>query len=388
MTEHTGIMQKIMDEFASRTGLVGGRPPQRYLWTDAFAVCNYLTLFQKTGEKQYKKLALSLIDQVHKVLGKYRQDDSRSGWISGLEEEAGRRHPTAGGLRIGKKLGEHGSGDPYDDQLEWDRDGQYFHYLTKWMHALNRVAEVSGSMRYNRWAMELAKAAHAGFTYTVPGSSKKRMYWKMSIDLSRPLVSSMGQHDALDALVTYLYLAVTAKRDPEQSPTLNLDREIAEAMAMCAEMSWRTDDPLGVGGLLADGCLLTRITGRSDLPLEELLIDMLTDAAGGLESFIGSGALRHPAEYRLAFRELGLAIGLHGLEKMVAVIKDQPQYFPRQEALLSRLADLWKHSFLTEEIEEFWLTPLHQQSKTWTEHLDINSVMLATSLGPDGYLDQ
>jgi len=28
----------------------------------------------------------------------------------------------------------------------------------------------------------------------------------------------------------------------------------------------------------------------------------------------------------------------------------------------------------------------NQQSNTWTEHVDINSVMLATSLGPDGYL--
>ena len=388
MTEQTGIIQKIMNEFADRTGLVGGRPPQRYLWTDAFAVCNYLELFHRTGDERYKEMALSLIDQVHKVLGKYRQDDSRSGWISGLDEEDGRRHPTVGGLRIGKKLGERGPGDPYDDQLEWDRDGQYFHYLTKWMHALNQVARVTGDLQYNRWARELAKAAHTGFTYIVPGSSQKRMYWKMSIDLSRPLVSSMGQHDALDGLVSYLSLIATAKNNPDSTSSLNLDQEITEAMAMCADMSWRTDDPLGIGGLLADGCLLAQITGKSDLPLEELLTHMLTDAAGGLERFTISGTLKYPAEYRLAFRELGLAIGLHGLEKMVMVIKGQPQYFSRQKALLSQLADLWKHSFLTEEIEAFWLAPLHQQSKTWTEHLDINSVMLATSLGPEGYLDQ
>ncbi len=29
------------------------------------------------------------------------------------------------------------------------------------------------------------------------------MYWKMSIDLTRPLVSSMGQHDPLDGFITY-----------------------------------------------------------------------------------------------------------------------------------------------------------------------------------------
>jgi len=386
MTEHTEIIEKIMEEFAERTGLTGNAPPRRYLWTDAFAVCNFLDLFQKTGKERYKKMALSLVAQVHMVLGKHRTDDPRTGWISGLDEEKGRRHPTLGGLRIGKNLPERGPDDPYDDQLEWDRDGQYFHYLTKWMHALNRVAVVTGRMRYHRWAMELARAAHAAFTSAVTGSSTKRMYWKMSIDLSRPLVTSMGQHDALDGLVTYLCLTATAKNNPDPSSSPNLDREIAEATAMCGQMGLQTDDPLGIGGLLADGCLLAQVTGGNDLPLEALLNDIFTDAADGLERFILSGTLKYPAKYRLAFRELGLAIGLHGLEKTVSIIKERPQYFSSRETLLSRIADLWKHLTLAGEIEQFWLTPLHQESKTWTDHLDINSVMLATSLGPEGYL--
>ena len=37
-------------------------------------------------------------------------------------------------------------------------------------------------------------------------------------------------------------------------------------------------------------------------------------------------------------------------------------------------------------IDRFWRQPIHQQSDTWCEHRDINSVMLATSLAPDGYL--
>ena len=388
MKEETRRIQKIMEEFAERTGLTGNTPPRRYLWTDAFAVCNFLDLFQKTGKERYKKMAFSLVDQVHAVLGRHREDDPRTGWISGLDEEKGSRHPTLGGLRIGKNLPERGPYEPYDDQLEWDRDGQYFHYLTKWMHALNRVAEVTGRMDCHRWAMELAKTAHAAFTYSPAGSSTKRMYWKMSIDLSHPLVTSMGQHDALDALVTYLCLTATAKNNPNSSSSPNLDREIAEAMAMCEQMSWQTDDPLGIGGLLADGCLLAQVAGGSDLPMEDLLIDMLADAADGLERFILSGTLKYPAEYRLAFRELGLAIGLHGLEKTVSIIKGRPQYFSSRETLLSRLAELWKHFTLAGEIEQFWLSPLHQESKTWTDHLDINSVMLATSLAPDGYLDQ
>jgi hypothetical protein len=34
--------------------------------------------------------------------------------------------------------------DRYDEQLEWDRDGQYYHYLTKWMHALSRMGQSTG----------------------------------------------------------------------------------------------------------------------------------------------------------------------------------------------------------------------------------------------------
>src|SRR5215831_21005427 len=34
----------LMRSFADRTGLTSGRPKARYLWTDAFAVCNFLEL--------------------------------------------------------------------------------------------------------------------------------------------------------------------------------------------------------------------------------------------------------------------------------------------------------------------------------------------------------
>jgi hypothetical protein len=37
-------------------------------------------------------------------------------------------------------------------------------------------------------------------------------------------------------------------------------------------------------------------------------------------------------------------------------------------------------------IENFWLEPKSRESETWTAHHDINRVMLATSLAPDGFL--
>jgi hypothetical protein len=72
------------------------------LWTDAFAVCNFLDLARLTGEGSYADLALRLVDRVHHVLGRHRADDARTGWISGLGEQEGASHPTRGGLRIGK----------------------------------------------------------------------------------------------------------------------------------------------------------------------------------------------------------------------------------------------------------------------------------------------
>ena len=97
---------------------------------------------------------------MHHTLGKHRKDDTRSGWISGLDEGEGELHPTKGGLRIGKKLNERKPDERFDERLEWDQDGQYYHYLTKWMHALNRVSQVSGNPSYLRWAIELAQAVH------------------------------------------------------------------------------------------------------------------------------------------------------------------------------------------------------------------------------------
>ena len=63
-------IQEIMADFANRTGLItGNHVAKRYLWTNAFAVCNFLELFHQTGEERYKQEAFALVDQVHVVLG-------------------------------------------------------------------------------------------------------------------------------------------------------------------------------------------------------------------------------------------------------------------------------------------------------------------------------
>ena len=150
------LVASLMGDFATATGVSGTLHPERYLWTDAFAVCNFLGLHRRTGRAEYLELALRLVHQVHHVLGRHREDDARCGWISGLDEGEGERHPTRGGLRIGKKRPERAAGERFDARAEWDRDGQYLHYLTQWMHALHRVAEESGNGMFEDWAAELA----------------------------------------------------------------------------------------------------------------------------------------------------------------------------------------------------------------------------------------
>lgn len=377
----------LMTDFAERTGLVPGIPPRRYLWTDAFAVCNLLGLAQETGQDKYRELALRLVDQVHHTLGRHRHDDQRTGWISGLSEPEGNAHPTRGGLRIGKELPEREAGEPFDERLEWERDGQYFHYLTKWMHALDQVARATGQPAFNLWARELAETAHAAFTYSASGAGRQyRMYWKMSIDLTRALVPSMGQHDPLDGYVTYLQLRATDARLAQAAGGPELTEETDQIVAMLAAVNFTTPDPLGIGGLLVDAYRVQQLMSQGTPVNEGMLEALLTAALSGLGHYVQGGELRQPAEYRLAFRELGLAIGLDALSRMARAAEDARDHPSASAAVRARIRSLSDYLPLRDEIESWWRDPVHRNNRTWHEHRDINEVMLATSLAPEGFL--
>jgi hypothetical protein len=386
--ESQPTVQEIMMEFASETGLSpASTAPRRYLWTDAFAVCNFLGLYQETGGEEFKDLALQLVDQVHDTLGRHRKDDSRTGWISGLDEEQGRKHPTQGGLRIGKELNEPGLHDPFDERLEWDRDGQYYHYLTKWMHALNRVSRITRDLKYNTWALELAKKAHAKFAYASSYGGPKLMYWKMSIDLSRPLVPSMGQHDPLDGFVTYNELQATAAKDSKTSTGRDLRAEISDMASICEGKSWATDDPLGIGGVLFDACRVAQLIVSGNLEQARLLEILLESSLIGLNSFVKQNSLELPARYRLAFREFGLSIGLRAVERIRERIEQKSVLLRKKDSLDLLLKTLSRYAGLRQIIEKFWLEETNREADSWIAHDDINKVMFATSLAPDGFLE-
>lgn len=376
------VAARLMSEFAARTGLVRAiEHPRRYLWTDAFAVCNFLELAARTGAQKYRDHAIRLIDQVHRVLGRYRDDDARSGWISGLDEEKGHLHPTAGGLRIGKPLKERGEAEPFDERLEWDRDGQYFHYLTKWMHALCQTSLIEGNPAYARWAGDLAFAAFQRFgAASASDGGLMGIYWKMSTDLSRPLVFAMGSHDVLDGFITFREVqnAVTTTSAAE----MNIPEAIDSLAALAQDRDWATDDPLGLGGLLFDACRLCRLfEEETDAGLLEALLD---GCSRGLASFLRARPLARPASHRLAFRELGLAIGLKAVAAIASEIKQRS--VDNRGALRWGTDWLLRHESLATEIIDDWLSPARQQDESWRAHQDINDVMLATALIPDTFL--
>ena len=89
---------------------------------------------------------------------------------------------------------------------------------------------------------------------------------------------------------------------------------------------------------------------------------------------------------RLVFRELGLTIGLRAVQRIQALHAQHTAAFAAFPAFGARLERLERYAPWSATIERFWLEPAHRAVETWQEHQNINAVMLATSLAPDGYL--
>ena len=388
-SEHeTAMIARLMAAFARRTGLSPAADnPQRYLWTDAFAVCNFLELFERTRDQEYRRAATALIEQVHRVLGRFRHDEGREGWISGLDEEAGRCHPTLGGLRIGKPLKERGADEIIDERLEWDRDGQYFHYVTKWMHALCRTAFLMRNHECAQWAGELAQTAFKAFARRLGSGKLVGVFWKMSTDLSRPLVPAMGLHDALDGFITFREVQhAIVKISGVDAAVRGLSQATEALFALCEHGQWATDDPLGVGGLLFDACRLCQLLGQEDRRELRLLEDVMQGSGDGLMIMLKTGYLKRPARHRLAFRELGLAIGLRAVPIIANEFQNERNAFGSRPSALRLIDLLLPYERLSDEIIDFWLPYAENPDESWKTHQDINEAMLATAIAPSTFL--
>jgi hypothetical protein len=178
----------------------------------------------------------------------------------------------------------------------------------------------------------------------------------------------MGLHDPLDGYITFRQLQASAVLLDVANVGPSLAVEAAELGALIPD-DLSTTDPLGVGGLLADAWRSEQLLRENALS-SPVLRDRLIDASvPGLEVFRAGVALPQPASFRLAFRELGLAIGLAAVPLLDRSAEELAEFVP-----------------LREDIGAFWLEPLNRRSSTWLDHEHINAVMLATSLAPEGYL--
>lgn len=231
----------------------------RYLWTDAFGVILYISLFRETGEARYLVQAEDLVAEVERVLGRDR------------------------GLRIGEAS---------------DRDGQYFHYLAMWLFALARLGEHKSE--YRSRGIEIARDIHPAFL--VPGVG---VIWKMKEDLSGPYPGyGLGALDAFDGYVSYRMLDEEA-----------LAREIAEMKGLIDRqyLSLDIDQDLGLGMMLwlahffPEEAWAKEQTSRSLSALDRLW----TDPPG---FFVRAS---YAPDMRIAFANYGVSVGLQATNRWI-----------------------------------------------------------------------
>jgi hypothetical protein len=142
---------------------------RRYLWTDAFGVVLLATLHRALREPRFLTEAEWVVGEVERVLGRPR------------------------GIRIGEAI---------------DRDGQYYHYLAKWIFALTRLGAIRPA--YRERALELVREIHEPFIRRGVG-----VVWKMKEDLSGPYPGfGLGGLDAFDGYVVYRLLDERALAGP------------------------------------------------------------------------------------------------------------------------------------------------------------------------------
>lgn len=229
-------------------GLCADQRQRRYLWTDAFGVLAYVSLidvFRTRGNEdevqKYEWAAHRLVDVVHECLGKPRS--TRQVDAMKPDNTTGFSSPTGlVGLRIGK----------VDTKLVTDYgmryDGQYWHYIDKWLLALTRLGRIEDGVR-------IAKTVFPYFFFDGSiGHDGGGIRWKLSVDATPPpeLRQTQANEDTLSALIVYSILENARCRTIETSngasAVTSLEPEIQKLRQALQFYKPRvTDDPLGWG---------------------------------------------------------------------------------------------------------------------------------------------
>jgi hypothetical protein len=241
----------------------------RYLWTDAFGLVLYVSLFRETGDERWLDQAMWLVGEVDRVLGRER------------------------GYRIGEAP---------------DRDGQYFHYLAMWLFALACLGDHDRS--YREKGVRIAAEVHQPFV--LPG---RGVIWKMNEDLSGPYPGyGFGAMDAFDGYVSYRLLS-----ESELEPEIAQMREIIELQYSSLDI----DQDLGLGMMLwlaqffpdEDWSKLHHV--RSLDALERLWVDP--------PGYFGRAS--YARHVRIAFANYGVALGLQSWDEWPDRVEGLNEYF-------------------------------------------------------------
>jgi hypothetical protein len=241
----------------------------RYLWTDAFGLVLYVSLYRATGEQSWLERAMNLVSDVDRVLGRER------------------------GYRIGEAP---------------DRDGQYFHYLAMWLFALACLGDHDS--KYREKGIRIARDIHSPFV--IP---RRGVVWKMEEDLSAPYPGyGLGAMDAFDGYVSYRLLGET-----------ELAAEIADMRAII-ELQYealRIDQDLGLGMML----WLAHFFPDEDWAVvqRELSIGALDRLWVDPPGYFGRAS--HARAVRIAFANYGVAVGLQSQDLWPERVRALNDYF-------------------------------------------------------------
>src|SRR5262249_32179339 len=155
--------------------------------------------------------------------------------------------------------------------------------------------------------------------------------------------------DALDGFLSFREVqhAIVKLSGDAESNGLS---EASEALfALCEHGQWATDDPLGIGGLLFDACRLFQLLRHENRGEVRLLEDVLQGSGDGLMIILKTGYLKRPARHRLAFRELGLAIGLRAIPIIAKEFQNEWNALGSRPSLLRLIEFLLPYECLSGE---------------------------------------
>jgi hypothetical protein len=113
---------------------------------------------------------------------------------------------------------------------------------------------------------------------------------------------------------------------------------------------------------------------------------VMQGAGHGLKIMLMTGYLKRPAEDRLAFRELGLAIGLRAVPIIARAFENERTAFGNRPSLLRLIDLLLPYERLNDDIIGLWLPCAEDPDESWRAHQDINETMLATAIAPSTFL--